>query len=153
MFPFCPHCGQFLSQAQAPGQLVVCRHCGRQIGAVPAAAPPKVIDQAEELIRSGAAARCPQCLQLVEVRTHGATRALARHFAQSPPSKLCPGSGQALAAPAPAPPPVSPPPPPPTRTPPGQPTTPPVPAKATVGGKDLSAYVARDRVHVVSCQQ
>jgi DNA-directed RNA polymerase subunit RPC12/RpoP len=126
MFPFCPHCGRHLDQEQIPGQAVLCAHCGQQVGVVPLPATPKVVDQAEELVRSGAAARCPHCRQLVEVKIQGAGRALARHFARSAPRKLCPGSGQQVGAPA-------------------------APAKPPAG-KDLSAYRTRDLVRVVFCR-
>jgi hypothetical protein len=119
---------------------VTCLNCGQQVGVVPFPDAPKVVDQAEELIRSGAAARCPHCRQLVEAKPQGAGRALARHFAPSGPRKLCPGSGQQMggapAAPAPAA---------------AAPAKAPAAAKPPAG-KDLSAYMTRDLVRVVSCQ-
>jgi DNA-directed RNA polymerase subunit RPC12/RpoP len=130
MFPFCPHCGRSLDQPQIPGQMAVCAHCGQQVGVVPLPAAPKVVDQAEELIRSGTAARCPHCAQLVEVKAQEAVRSLARHFAPATPRRLCPGSGQQVGT---------------TPAAPAAPANPPA-------RKDLSAYMTRDLVRVVSCR-
>lgn len=129
MFSFCPHCGQSIDQHQAAGQRLVCKHCGQEIGLV---ATPKavVVDQSAELIRQGKAARCPVCQQLVELRTQGTGRTLVPHYIVGPPRKICPQSGKPLPAePAPA---------------------APVPQPAT-GGKDLSKYMTREMIRILSC--
>jgi hypothetical protein len=123
MFSFCPHCGNSIDQEQRAGQAVVCIHCHKPIGAVLKDAPPVVVDQAEELIRTGAAARCPLCQQLVELRG----LAFAPHFTAGV-RKLCAQSGKPLAPAAPMPPPAA-------------------------GGKDLSAFMTRESIRVVSCRR
>jgi hypothetical protein len=136
MFDFCPHCGQTIGQQQVAGQLLVCLYCRKEIGVV--AAPPEkvVIDEAEELIKKGTAARCAVCQQVIEVRAGGAGRALVPHFRKGEPRKMCPGSGKpapaAVAAPGPA--------------------ASPVPPRIMSSGKDLSAYTTRDVLKVVSCR-
>jgi DNA-directed RNA polymerase subunit RPC12/RpoP len=122
MFSFCPHCGGDIGQEQVSGQVVVCKHCGQQIGVVAAAPKPVVIDQAEELIRQGKAARCPLCAQLVELKGTAAARTFVPHFTSTPARKACPNSGKPQ-----APPPKKPP-----------------------AGKDLSTYMTRDLIRVVS---
>jgi hypothetical protein len=123
MFSFCPHCGGSIDREQRAGQTIVCAHCRKPIGAVLKEAAPVVVDQAEELIRTGVAARCPLCEQMVELRG----QAFAPHFTAGV-RKLCPQSGKpsALAAPTPQPP---------------------------AGGKDLSAFMTRESIRVVSCKR
>ncbi len=89
MAEFCPHCGE-IGGLQQQGNALICGRCGQRAGTVPAPVERVVVDQADELIRQGAAARCPACQQLVEVRGP----VLARHFAVAAPRKLCPGSGK-----------------------------------------------------------
>ena len=132
MFPFCPHCGESLDMQQFAGQTVVCPHCRQQVGVVPLPQKPVVVDQTEELIRSGTVARCPQCAQVIEIKARGASRTFVPHFAPAPQRKLCPNSGKALAT-----------------EPPAAPTV----AKKGPAGKDLSAYMTRDVIRVVLCQQ
>jgi DNA-directed RNA polymerase subunit RPC12/RpoP len=122
VFPFCPHCGHTLDQPQPVGKTVTCARCGHPIGVAFLQSKAEVIDPTEELIRRGEAARCPQCAQLVEVKTRPTGRALAPHYATAPSRRLCPGSGKELAA----------------------------PPKATAG-KDLSGYMTRDVIRVVVC--
>ena len=90
MFSFCPHCGQTIGGTdQVEGQMLVCRYCGKSIGIV--VAPKKVmLDQTEELIRQGTAARCRHCNEVVEVKTGGT---FVPHYAQGQ-KKICPGSGK-----------------------------------------------------------
>ncbi|HYT87485.1 MAG TPA: hypothetical protein VEL76_02095 [Gemmataceae bacterium] len=130
MFSFCPHCGQTPEQAQVPGQTVVCNHCGQQIGVIPLPEKAVVVDQTEELIRRGVAARCPLCRQAVEVKTQGTVKAFVPHFAASPQRKMCPNSGKPLPAAAPA----------------------EAASQRPAGGKDLSAFMTRDAIRVISCQ-
>ena len=125
MFPFCPHCGEFLYQDQAPGQTVVCAHCGQRVGVVPVAQPAAVVDSSEELIHSGAAARCPLCGQVVEVKSREAGKVYVPHYATGPQRKMCPNGGKPLAAPAAS-----------------------LPERLP-GGKDLRALMTRDVVRVV----
>jgi hypothetical protein len=133
-FDFCHHCGKSIAQDQAVGQTIVCRWCGQTIGVVKA--PEKVmVDGTEELIRSGKAARCPQCQQAVEVRVKGDARSFVPHQTQGPPRRMCPNSGKPVAAavrPAPA----------------AKPTSPRPPT-----GKDLSAYMNRESIRVVACRR
>jgi DNA-directed RNA polymerase subunit RPC12/RpoP len=91
MVEFCPHCGE-IGGLRQEGQAMVCSRCGKQAGSIPAPTAAVVVNQADELIRQGAAARCPQCNALVELRG----TLLARHFAA--PRKLCPGSGKSPTA-------------------------------------------------------
>jgi hypothetical protein len=120
---FCPHCGQTGTPLQR-GQTLVCASCGKQVGVIAPAVKPVVVDQAEELIQRGVAARCPACRQLVEVRG----QAIARHLTDAAPRKLCPGSGQSLAAAA-------------------------APVVSTPGGKDLRRFMTRATIRVVSCRR
>jgi hypothetical protein len=93
MFSFCPHCGGSVDQEQQPGHTIVCLHCRQPIGTVRGPDAASVVDQSEELIRQGVAARCPLCGQLVELRA----KAFARHFAVGV-RKLCAHSGKPLTA-------------------------------------------------------
>ncbi len=116
---------------QAPGQTVVCLHCGQKIGVVPL--PEKAaIDQAEEPIRRGMAARCPLCHQVVELKGQGA-KAFVPHFVPAPQRKMCPNSGKLL-----------------TTEPPPAPAA---AARTPTGGKDLSAFMTRDLIRVVACEK
>ena len=127
MFDFCPHCGQSIGQDQQPDQAIVCRDCGQTIGVVAKPEPVVVVHQADELIRQGVAARCPQCGQLVEVKVKGGVRSLAPHFA-GPDRKLCSTGGKPLAQSEPSP-------------------------RPTPAGKDLDAYMIRESIRVVSCRR
>jgi hypothetical protein len=123
MFSFCPHCGKSIDQEQRAGQTIVCINCRKPIGAVLKDTAPVVVDQAAELIRTGVAARCPLCQQMVELRG----QAFAPHFTAGV-RKLCLQSGKpsASAAPTPQPP---------------------------AGGKDLSAFMTRESIRLVSCRR
>jgi DNA-directed RNA polymerase subunit RPC12/RpoP len=123
MFSFCPHCGQSLDQEQSAGQAVACIHCGKPIGVVVPGAPPVIVDRADELIRQGAAIRCPLCSQLVELKG----RSVAPHFAKAGERKLCPQSGKPVATPTPK-------------------------IHAGVG-KDLRHLLTRESIRVVSCRR
>lgn len=123
MFSFCPHCGKSIDQEQRAGQAIVCIHCRKPIGAVLKDASTVVVDQADELIRTGIAARCPLCQQLIELRGP----AFAPHFTVGT-RKLCAQSGKSSAL--------------------AQPT--PQPA---AGGKDLGAFMTRESVRMVSCRR
>jgi hypothetical protein len=126
MFPFCPDCGAFLDQEQVPGQAVVCACCGQRVGICPVPQQAQVVDPTEELIRSGAAARCPLCGQLVELRERTTGKVYVPHYAAGS-QKMCPGGGKPLAAPAASPP------------------------EGPPGGKDLRALMTRDVIRVVLC--
>jgi hypothetical protein len=130
MFSFCFHCGQSIDQEQVPGQTLMCKHCGKQIGVVEG--PQKVVmDQTEELIQGGTAARCPICRQVVEVKAQGTARSFAAHYAATPQRKICPGSGKPIASDPPA-----------------------VPSSGrTSSGKDLSKFMTRESMRVVSCKR
>lgn len=119
MLEFCPHCGQIGGLVRRE-QTIVCSHCGKQTGVIASVAP-VVVDQADELIRQGSAARCPLCQQLVEMRGE----ILARHYAAPTSRKVCPGSAE-----------------PPTAT---------APERTAKSGKDLSAYMTHETIRVVSC--
>jgi hypothetical protein len=110
--------------------MIVCKHCGKQIGVVALPEKPVLVDQTEELIRRGVAARCPLCRQAVEVKVQGTVKSFVPHFAASPQRKMCPGSGKPLPAEAPA----------------------AVTPQRLAGGKDLSAFMTRDAIRVISCQ-
>jgi hypothetical protein len=113
-----------------PGRVTACKHCGRAVVVNAAASEP--VDEAQELIRRGAAAGCPACGQLVEVRERVGARTFVPHYAAGPGRKICPGSGKPVdAAPA-------------------------AEGSAAVrgpAGKDLSAYRTRDSLRVVSCRK
>jgi hypothetical protein len=96
MFDFCPHCGQSVEQDQQPGQTILCRHCRQLIGVVKTLEP-VIVDRSAELIGQGVAARCPECGELVEIKTVAGVRTLTRHGAKSGDRKLCPGGGKAVA--------------------------------------------------------
>ncbi|MBI2804926.1 MAG: zinc ribbon domain-containing protein [Planctomycetes bacterium] len=125
MFDFCPHCGQTLEHEQVPGRMLVCAHCGQDIGFVGAVAR-TAVDEANELIRAGSAARCPSCQQLVEIRPSGDARKFVPHYAGAV-RKICPGSGKLVAAETPA------------------------PATEPPRGKDLRALMTRDVHKVIFC--
>jgi DNA-directed RNA polymerase subunit RPC12/RpoP len=132
MFPFCPHCGRSLDQEQRPGQTVLCAHCGQQVGVGPLPEKPAVVDQTEELLRRGVAARCPLCGQVVEVKARGTARTFVPHYAAGPQRRMCPNGGKPLPAESPA--------------------ATPAPAPAP-GRKDLSGFMTRDRTRVVLCRK
>ena len=96
MYSFCPHCGLTLEQEQPEGRMLVCVHCGKEIGVV-AAVKRVVVDETEERIRAGAAARCPVCRQAVALK--GNAKTLVPHYAAQQ-RKICPGSGKSVSAPA-----------------------------------------------------
>jgi DNA-directed RNA polymerase subunit RPC12/RpoP len=125
MFEFCPHCGGSIDQEQVAGQVVDCQHCGKHIGVVAAPAPTVVVDQAEELIQAGTAARCPLCQQLVALKVRDGARSFVPHRGAGKQA-LCPTSGKPSTAAADA-------------------------ARRTVGGKDLSAFI-KEAVRVISCR-
>jgi hypothetical protein len=126
MLEFCPHCGE-IGGLQRRGQSLICCRCGKEAGTVPTAPDRVVVDQAAELIRQGTASHCPVCRQLVEVRG----QKLARHFESGGLRKLCAGSGQIL----------------PTAT------VPAASAATPESGKDLSAFMTRESIRVVSCRR
>ncbi len=99
MFSFCPHCGESIGQEQAAGQTIVCRHCGHTVGVIPKSPVATVVDQTEELIRQGSAARCATCQQAVEVKVRGTVRSLVPHAARGEPRKMCPGGGKTIQPP------------------------------------------------------
>ncbi len=136
MFEFCPHCGQSADPEQEPGQLVVCKHCGQQLGMVPLPRKPVVVDQTEELIRRGVAARCPVCQQVVEVRAQGTIKAFVPHFAARGQRKLCPHSGKPVASGEDQP----------RRDKPGG-------SPPGSGSKDLRAFMTREVVRVALCRK
>ena len=120
MFDFCPHCGQTINREQVEGRMLVCGECGKDIGFV-GIVQRAPIDETEELIRGGTVARCPVCRQAVEVKTAGT---LVPHYGVQP-RKICPGSGKPAGAE-------------------------PVAKAITSTGKDLSAFLTRDVIKVVS---
>jgi DNA-directed RNA polymerase subunit RPC12/RpoP len=91
-FNFCPWCGRSIGQDQSPGKVVTCKHCGLPIGKPD---PPKkqVIDQTQQVIQSGSAARCPLCQQVVQVKASGTGRAFVPHY-RGGEKKICPNSGK-----------------------------------------------------------
>jgi len=121
MVDFCPHCGQ-VGGLVPKEQRLVCTSCGKSAGVI-SAVEPVVVREADELIREGAAAQCPVCQLLVELRG----KTLARHLMPGTPRKVCPGSASPPASPAP------------DRTP--------------QGGKDLGAHMTRETIRVVSCRK
>jgi uncharacterized membrane protein YvbJ len=95
MFSFCPHCGQTTDQDQVAGQMLVCTSCGKPIGVVQESqgAP---INETEQRIRAGTAARCPICRQAVEVKTAGVRNTFVPHYRAAGQRKICPGSGKSV---------------------------------------------------------
>ncbi len=126
MYDFCPHCGQTLEHDQVAGRMLVCAHCGKDIGFVGAVQYANV-DGTEDLILAGTAARCPVCAQAVQVKQSGERKTLVPHYGSKDPRKICPGSGKPAVLPTGAP-------------------VPPSPARA---GKDLSAFMTRDVLKIV----
>lgn len=104
MYDFCPHCSQTIEQEQVAGRMLVCAHCGKDIGFVGAVQRVAVADT-EELIRAGTVGRCPVCAQAVELKTTGGSKTFVPHYGPSAARKLCPGSGKRVAVDPPAPPP------------------------------------------------
>jgi hypothetical protein len=137
MYSFCPHCGKDIGQEQVVGRMLVCRHCKQEIGMITAPGEKVMVDQTEELIRQGTAARCPQCQQTVALKTSGGGRAYVPHMGTTEPRRMCPASGKPLvAARAPA-----------------ATATKPSPIQRPPTSKDLSAYITRDLIKVVSCKK
>ena len=137
MFDFCPHCGESIGQEQRPGQTIICRKCQKTIGTIPTPQPVIVVHQADELIQRGVAARCPVCGQLIEVKAAAGVRSLIPHFGTAGDRKLCPGAGKPL---------------------PEEKVSGPFSAAEKgpdtfSSGKDLSRYMTRDMVRVVSCRR
>jgi hypothetical protein len=122
----CPHCGQVTEHNLPEGNVLICGHCDRPFHVAPAP-PGAVTSAAAGLIRSGAAAPCPVCGQLVELREGQGTRTFVPHYAAGQ-RKICPHSGK-----------------------PAVPVAAPAPAAPPVGGKDLSAYRTKDFIKVLSC--
>jgi DNA-directed RNA polymerase subunit RPC12/RpoP len=91
MYSFCPHCGMTLEQEQNEGRLLVCVHCGKDIGVV-ATVHRVVVDETEDLIRAGTVARCPVCRQAVALK--GTAKTLVPHYGVGN-RKICAGSGKA----------------------------------------------------------
>jgi DNA-directed RNA polymerase subunit RPC12/RpoP len=91
MYSFCPHCSITLEQEQIAGRLLVCTHCGKEIGVVPALQR-VVVDETEALIRAGTVARCPVCRQAVALK--GTAKTLVPHYGSTEKRKICPGSGK-----------------------------------------------------------
>ena len=137
MYPFCPHCGQTLDGQQPTGQTLVCRHCGQVIGSVPSTPQRVVVDKTEELLRSGSTARCPLCQQVVELKSAGAAKSFVPHFGSATQRKMCPNSGKQV---------------------PASPSAPavvpsPSPIQRPHTSKDLSAFLTREFIKVISCQR
>jgi hypothetical protein len=126
VYDFCPHCSQTIEQEQIAGRMLVCTHCGKDIGFVGAVQRASV-PETEELIRGGTAGRCPVCAKAVELKTTGASRTLVPHYGASATRRLCPGSGKAVSADPPAPP----------------------TEKKSPAGKDLRALMTRDVIKVI----
>lgn len=131
MYSFCPHCGETIGQDQRQGHTLMCRYCGKLIGVVASPQTSPAIDEADALLRSGAAARCPVCGQLVQIKAAGAHKSLVPHQGLDKPPKMCPGGGKPL-TPVPVPAATS-------------------PIQRPVTSKDLSAYVTRENIKVVAC--
>lgn len=128
MYDFCPHCGQTLEHDQVAGRMLVCAHCGKDIGFVGAVQHADV-DETEELIRRGTVARCPVCQQPTQLKLSGDRKTLVPHY-RPESRKICPGSGKAAPAMAPA-----------------------VEPTVARSGKDLSAYMTRDVLRVILCKR
>lgn len=122
MFDFCPHCGQTIEHEQVVGQMLVCAQCGKDIGFV-GAVDRAVVSEAERQIRTGQAAVCSSCGQIVELRSIGPAKSYAAHYPSAGAKKICPGSGKPAA----------------------QPET-----KAPTG-RDLSSYMTRGVIQVLYC--
>jgi hypothetical protein len=136
MFDFCPHCGQTLGgQNQVPGQTIVCKYCGRDLGMGEKVEEKVIVDQAQEILQSGAAVRCPVCQQLVQVKVAGGIRSLVPHAGQGEKRRMCPGGGKPVVEPA-------------RQAPVETPRLQPKP-----GRKDLSAYMNREQIRVVACRR
>lgn len=126
MFDFCPHCGQTIEHEQVKGQMLVCANCGLDIGFA-GSVDRAIIDESAQLIRTGKAALCPQCRQVVEVKSSNDGKRFVPHYQSKDARKICSGSGKATPAPS--------------------PITEPKPS----AGKDLSAHMARDVIKVIYC--
>ena len=103
MYNFCPHCGKPVGQEQLPGKTTNCKHCGKPIGPAVQAQTLGVVhtqrapvQQAAQLMQSGAAAQCPYCNQLVELKGSGPQKSYVPHFTTGSPRKMCRNSGKPL---------------------------------------------------------
>lgn len=94
MFDFCVSCGRSMGN-RPKGGAITCQFCGKTYQ-LPAAEPKQVIDQNEQLIKQGTAARCPLCQQVVEVRGSGA-RSYVPHYLKTE-RKMCKNSGKPVAS-------------------------------------------------------
>lgn len=107
--------------------MLVCAHCGKDIGFV-GAVQRSAVDETEQRILAGTAARCPVCQQAVELKSAADIKSLVPHYSPIQPRKICPGSGKPLVV------------------------TPPA-LQLTPTGKDLSAYLTRDVLKVIRCSK
>ena len=103
--------------------MLVCAHCGKDIGFV-GAVQHSTVNETEQRILAGTAARCPVCQQAVELKSAAEKKSLVPHYSPTLPRKICPGSGKPLAVAPPA-------------------------SKLTPTGKDLSTYLTRDVIKVI----
>lgn len=160
MLNFCPSCGGAIDQNQIAGQALSCNHCGRVMGVATEGPRKVVVDQTEELIKTGTVGRCTQCQQVVQLKTSsGESRTFVPHYAAGQ-RKMCPGSGKpAPAAPAAAKVPAAATPALPTSSPKASAVPPvaagpsPFPTVTTPGGRDLSKYYSREMIRVVACSR
>jgi hypothetical protein len=106
--------------------MLVCAHCGKDIGFV-GAVQRSVVDETEQRILAGSAARCPVCQQAVELKSRADKKSFVPHYGLTQ-AKICPGSGKPLLV-------VS------------------APLKLTSSGKDLSAHLTRDVIKVIQCRK
>jgi DNA-directed RNA polymerase subunit RPC12/RpoP len=89
MFDFCPHCGQTIEVEQVVGRMLVCGMCGKDVGFV-GGVERRPQAESESRIQAGAAARCPLCDQVVEIKR----ASLVPHYRLDATKKICPGSGK-----------------------------------------------------------
>ncbi len=94
MYDFCVSCGRSMGNRPKDG-FIVCQFCGNKYK-LPTAAPKQMIDQNEQLIRQGTAARCALCQQVVEVRGTAA-KTFVPHFLKNE-RKMCRNSGKPVPA-------------------------------------------------------
>ena len=124
MYDLCPHCAQTIEQEQVVGRMLVCGRCGKDIGFVGTVQRADV-NETDELIRSGAAVRCPTCGQAIEVKTSKDATRFAPHYGSAQTKKICPASGKPV---------------------------PSVPKRSAVP-ENLSAHMTRDVIKMISCQR